>query len=70
LTRKSSEVIIEERNPDEVTHVDSFRIAPKGVQALNPAFDITPLDFVTAFVCESGILYMEDFRKLGSSCFE
>jgi len=70
LTRKSSDVVIEERNPDEVTHVGSCRIAPEGVRALNPAFDITPLEYVTAIICETGILYKEDFRKLGSSCFE
>jgi methylthioribose-1-phosphate isomerase len=70
LARRSSDVIIEERNPEEVTHIGSVRIAPKGVNALNPAFDVTPLDYVTAIVCESGILYKDDFRKFGSNCFE
>jgi methylthioribose-1-phosphate isomerase len=70
LARRSSDVIIEERNPDEVTHIGSVRIAPEGVNALNPAFDVTPLDYVTAIVCESGILYKDDFRKFGSKCFE
>jgi len=63
LTDKSSDVVIEERKPEEVTHIGSQRIAPVGVDALNPAFDITPLDYVTAIICESGILYKEDFRK-------
>ena len=67
LARKSSDIIIEERNPDEVTHIGSVRIAPKGVNALNPAFDVTPLDYVTAIVCESGILYKGDFRKFGNN---
>ncbi len=66
LKRRSSEVVIEERNPEEVTNIDSQRIAPEGVKALNPAFDITALDYVTAIICESGILYKEDFRKLKS----
>jgi methylthioribose-1-phosphate isomerase len=64
LTRKSAEVVIEERNPDEVTHVGKQRIAPEGVAAFNPAFDITPLEYVTAIITESGILYKEDMRKL------
>jgi methylthioribose-1-phosphate isomerase len=63
LADKSSDVVIEERNAEEVTHFGSQRIAPAGVGALNPAFDITPFEYVTAIICESGILYKEDFRK-------
>jgi methylthioribose-1-phosphate isomerase len=63
-THKSTDITIEERKPDEVTHINSQRIVPEGIPALNPAFDITPLRYVTAIVCESGILYKEDFRKL------
>jgi methylthioribose-1-phosphate isomerase len=33
------------------------------VKVLNPAFDVTPLKYVTAIICESGILYKEDFRE-------
>jgi methylthioribose-1-phosphate isomerase len=63
LTSKSSDVVIEERSPEEVTYIGSLRIATEGVKALNPAFDITPLEYVTAIICESGILYKEDFRR-------
>jgi methylthioribose-1-phosphate isomerase len=63
LTSESSDVVIEERSPEEVTHIGSLRIATEGVKALNPAFDITPLEYVTAIICESGILYKEDFRR-------
>jgi methylthioribose-1-phosphate isomerase len=70
LASRSCEVVIEERSPEEVTSVDSVRIAPHGVEALNPAFDVTPLDLVTAIVCESGILFKEDFRKFEGGCFE
>lgn len=65
LASRSSDVTIEERNPDEVTSICSVRIAPKGTNALNPAFDITPLDYVSAIVCERGILYKKDFRRFG-----
>ncbi len=64
LSRKSSEVTIEERKPEEVTHIGQQEIAARGVKVLNPAFDITPLAYVTAIVCENGILYKQDFRKL------
>jgi len=60
----SADVVIEERNPKEVTHIGSMRIAAEGINVLNPAFDITPLKYVTAVICEGGILYKEDFDKI------
>jgi len=61
LAHASADVIIEERRSEEVTHVGSQRIAPEGVNVLNPAFDITPLEYVTAIICEDGVLNKEDF---------
>jgi len=63
LERTSADVTIEERKPEEVTHIGSQRVAAEGVDVLNPAFDITPLKYVSAIICESGILYKEDFDK-------
>ena len=63
LTHTSASITIEERRPEEVTHIGSQWIAAEGVDALNPAFDITPLKYVSAIICESGILYKEDFVK-------
>lgn len=62
-TITSEEAVIEERNPEEVTNVRSERIAPEGVRVLNPAFDITPLKYVTAIITEDGILYPEGLLK-------
>ena len=70
LTHTSEDVVIEERKPEEVTHIGSERIAPEGVNVLNPAFDITPLDYVTAIICESGILYKKDFDKFKANCYK
>src|SRR5699024_323306 len=33
------EIVIEERSPKEVTHIDGIRIAPEGIGVYNPAFD-------------------------------
>ncbi len=60
LERKAEEVEIEERSPEEVIFIGKERIAPEGIEVLNPAFDITPLKYVTAIICEDGILYKED----------
>jgi methylthioribose-1-phosphate isomerase len=35
--------------------VGGKRVAPRGVSALNPAFDLTPKELVTAVITEGGI---------------
>jgi S-methyl-5-thioribose-1-phosphate isomerase len=51
-----AEVKIENRSEDEVTTVlGKLRIAPEGVRALNPAFDVTPPQYVKAIITERGI---------------
>jgi len=64
LTHFSKDVVIEERDSREVTHFGSESVAPKGVTVLNPAFDITPMKYVSAVICERGILSSEDWKKL------
>src|SRR5437763_9487352 len=46
---------IEERPVREVTHVLGRQIAPRGIRVLNPAFDVTPNELVTAIVTERGV---------------
>lgn len=48
---------IEERSPEEVSRVGAERIPPEGVDIANPAFDVTPASYVTAFITEVGIAY-------------
>jgi len=66
FTRTAEEVVIEERNPEEVTHIGSQRIATEGIGVLNPAFDITPLKYVTAVICENGVLDKRYYSKFSS----
>jgi methylthioribose-1-phosphate isomerase len=49
------EIPIEERSSEEVTNINKKRIAPEGVEAAHPAFDITPNHLVTAIITENGI---------------
>ena len=46
---------IEERSHDEMTHIDGHRIAPEGIEVINPAFDVTPAKYITAIITEKGI---------------
>jgi len=61
------EIAIEERGPEEVTHIRGVAIAPDGVGVANPAFDVTPHYYVSAIITEKGIIrepYVERLRKL------
>jgi len=51
------QIPIEERNPDEITHINGILITPAKVKAANPAFDITPHRYITGIVTENGIAY-------------
>ncbi|HEY7283145.1 MAG TPA: S-methyl-5-thioribose-1-phosphate isomerase [Actinomycetota bacterium] len=55
-TPSGDRIEIEERDPEEVTHAFGTRIAPVGAPALNPAFDVTPAELVTAIVTERGVV--------------
>jgi methylthioribose-1-phosphate isomerase len=60
---------IEERSPEEVTHIQGVLIAPEGVRAANPAFDVTPHSHITAIITEKGIIrepYTEGLKGIGS----
>ncbi|MDP2675231.1 MAG: S-methyl-5-thioribose-1-phosphate isomerase [Dehalococcoidia bacterium] len=46
---------IEERAPEEVTTLAGVTTAPEGTAAANPAFDITPAEYVTAIISENGV---------------
>jgi methylthioribose-1-phosphate isomerase len=63
LTRSSTDVIIEERKPTEVTHIGSQQIAASGVGVINPAFDITPLTYVSAIISERRVYDKNDFPE-------
>jgi methylthioribose-1-phosphate isomerase len=51
-----AEIPIEQRSSREVTEVLGTPIAPEGVEAAHPAFDVTPARLVTAIITERGVL--------------
>lgn len=65
--KNGDDIPIEEREGEEIAHFNGSKIAPKKVQTYNPAFDITPHKYITAFVTEEGIIkppFKENFKKL------
>jgi len=51
------DVAIEERDQREVLSFEGRPIAPRGVGALNPAFDVTPSRYISAIVTERGVAF-------------
>jgi methylthioribose-1-phosphate isomerase len=62
-----SHIPIEQRDPAEVTHIGGVRVVPDGVGVFNPAFDVTPHEFVTAIITDRGVAqppYIETLARL------
>jgi len=49
------QIPIEQRSAREVTHIKNLSIAPLGVVARHPAFDVTPHHMVSAIITENGL---------------
>ena len=62
----SSKVVIEERDQREVLYFKSARVGPRGVEALNPAFDVTPPELVSGIVTDMGVARPPFEESLGS----
>ncbi len=61
------DILIEERGAEEITQILGISIAPDGINAANPAFDVTPHRYITAIVTEKGIIeppYTESIKSL------
>lgn len=50
------DIPIEERNSVEITHGFGKQTAPDGVDVYNPAFDVTPAEYIKAIITEQGII--------------
>ncbi len=55
-TEVGAEIPIEQRTSDEVTRGALGPIAPEGVPAYNPAFDVTPAELITGWITERGVV--------------
>jgi methylthioribose-1-phosphate isomerase len=57
LTLASGDDIpIEERNPDEIARPYGAQTVPDGVNVFNPAFDVTPAEYIAGIVTERGVI--------------
>ncbi|MEO3884656.1 S-methyl-5-thioribose-1-phosphate isomerase [Nonomuraea sp. B5E05] len=55
-TPSGEQIAIEDRGEDEIVAIRGVRVAPEGTRAINPAFDVTPHDLITAIVTEQRVI--------------
>ncbi|MCF7936496.1 MAG: S-methyl-5-thioribose-1-phosphate isomerase [Synergistales bacterium] len=63
---EGSEIVIEERNPEEVRRFAGAPIVAEAIPVWNPAFDVTPAELISAIVTEQGVLmppFAESLRE-------
>jgi methylthioribose-1-phosphate isomerase len=53
--RSGVEIPIEERSPEEVSGRPGAASTPRGVEVMNPAFDVTPHSLIDAIITEHGV---------------
>jgi S-methyl-5-thioribose-1-phosphate isomerase len=64
---RPEDIPIEERDPKEVTHVSGKLVTVRGVEVMNPAFDVTPPELISGIITEKGIIqppYEENILKV------
>lgn len=65
--KTGDEIPIEERDHEEVTHINGKRICAEGTSVINPGFDVTPNELITGIITEKGILkpdYKESIKNV------
>ena len=65
--KSGKDIPIEHRKEEEVLKLQSLPLAPAGIRGYNPAFDVTPHKFISAFVTEKGIIrppFQSGFKKI------
>jgi len=64
------QIPIEERDGREVTHIGSHQLGPEGVAVHNPAFDVTPNEFISAIITDRGVArapYLASLQALANA---
>ena len=65
-TPSGDQIPIENRDESEVLHMAGQRLAPMGVPAVNPVFDVTPSELVDVIVTEKGVIEQPDAEALSA----
>jgi len=60
---RGEDIVIEERGENEIKRIRDMEIFPEWVKVKNPAFDVTPARYVTAFITEKGIIKPDEITE-------
>ncbi len=52
---EEADIVVEERDPEEITTLAGVRLAPLDIDVCNPAFDATPLELISGLITEKGV---------------
>ncbi|WP_113699778.1 S-methyl-5-thioribose-1-phosphate isomerase, partial [Nonomuraea lactucae] len=55
-TPAGDQIEIEDRGAEEVVAIRGVRLAPEGTGAVNPAFDVTPHELITAIITDKRVI--------------
>ncbi len=58
------DIPIEEREEEEVRRISGKTIVPEGSGVKNPAFDVTPKEYITGYITEKGVFSPEDIDEM------
>jgi methylthioribose-1-phosphate isomerase len=59
-------IMIEDRNTDEITKFSGQTVAPDTIDVWNPSFDITPASLIDVIVTEKGVIHQPDGTKIAA----
>ncbi len=65
-TPSGEQIPVEYRKREEIEFFNGRRIVPAGAEILNPAFDVTPAEYISGIITEAGVLtppYGESIRR-------
>lgn len=60
------QIPIEERKAEEITQIAGVQTAPLQTKVFNPAFDVTPAEYISAIITEKGVIYPDFIQNITS----
>ncbi len=63
-TEKGEDIPIENRDDDEVKEINGSLIMPEGSPVKNPAFDVTPVEYISGYITEKGVFGPEELKDM------
>lgn len=63
-TERGKDILIENREDEEVKEINGNMITPEESDVENPAFDVTPVDYITGYITEKGIFSPSELKNM------